>query len=101
MFLLLLSHAAGGSPYSAAFLMRASSCAVTLTVFASARAGNGTGSSGNGPRPGSAPDQAPRRHRSLAWMLLPAAGIADAAAEACFAAASSYGELSIAAVLSA
>ena len=137
LFLLMLNHAASGDPYSATFVMRVFSCALTLVVFcaAGARARRRSGYPAGGPDartgdaaaitdPGgvvapvlavpqrplalavqtqvaeSVPAAEPPRPRSLGWLLPSAAGLADAAAEVCFAAAGSSGELSIVAVLS-
>lgn len=130
LFLLMLNHAASGDPYSATFVMRISSCLLTLVVFgaatarrkragdpprrADARTGDATPIALPGAPVAAGPGhsvqtqvaepvaavESPRRRRSLRWLLPSAAGVADATAEVCFAAAGSSGELSIVAVLS-
>ncbi|MEO6700618.1 MAG: EamA family transporter [Jatrophihabitantaceae bacterium] len=120
LFLLMLSHATNGDPYSATCIMRLTSCVVTLAVYvgyrrrlamlapdpqlpAPALVGSGPAAAAGSPLPArplqSVGVNGPGRW-TLALLALPAVGMADALAEICFAGATTSGELSTSAVLS-
>jgi drug/metabolite transporter (DMT)-like permease len=125
LFLLMLSHATNGNAFSATWIMRVVSCAVTLVAYfgyrrrlaqpvpalvapVPAMIGSTAAATvaDSYPRRLPEPDDrrpaepAPRWRRTVALLAIPAVGVADATAEISFAGATMNGPLSIAAVLS-
>ena len=119
LFLVTLNHASSSDPFTATAIARVVSCAITLTAFlafrhrtrppqpgptpvqtrGAVRPREATGAQAVDTRLAEAVDNTAVRSR-VPWILLAAAGAADALAEVTFAWASTSGELSISAVLS-
>jgi drug/metabolite transporter (DMT)-like permease len=99
LFLVTLNHASSGDPFTATAIARVVSCAITLLAFLAFRRSVRAPASMVS-APAAASDDGPAARSRAPWIVLAAAGAADAIAEVTFAWASTSGELSISAVLS-